>query len=198
MKNPLQALKHNCFLLIALLTLNMWGGHMTEAQNSNEYGQAYVAYDLYGNGYTASQLKIPTLTGGSTPPPGMQPNSETCVAGMFTLYFQDVIEATGCGFDEYALYPGSTVSLGSQRQAVVCQVFEDLSELINEVPGVNVNVELRGSKGCLSGFPLLGSAYGVGTSTYTVGLWSFRWNYSRGSLESNQRGTNIERFSELY
>ena len=146
---------------------------MIEAQSSNEYGQAYVALDRFGNQYTADYISVPDL--------GIQTfgaaHVEQCQAGMFTLYFDDVIKNYDCGFDESTLQPSGSMPLGSAslgelRQNVVWRVFEDLSVLINEaVPGTtNVNIRIVDSGECTTDSTLapLNTALAVGGPIYRI------------------------------
>jgi hypothetical protein len=82
--------------------------------------------DQYGNEFSPADI-TPEKGRGSRS--GCNPN--TCVAGLFTLNFQDAIASNGVGFDDCTASGGSTV--GQLRQAVVCQVFRDLSNLLYDV-----------------------------------------------------------------
>ncbi len=79
-----------------------------------------VVYDREGNTRLVNDLffQMPYTGGG----PSILTIPPTCNAGIFRLHFTD--SGTGTGFDDPIL--------GPQRQAVACQVYTDLSLLINE------------------------------------------------------------------
>ena len=140
---------------------------MIEAQNSNSKGEAYVAYDRFGNQYTASDIAVPDL--GITT--FTFPQANDCQAGIFTLYFNDAIRNTGCGFDEGTILSGP-LTLGQLRQQAVCQAFTDLSELIVPAnPSVSVNILVEESAGCnndLAILPDVGGELAVGGPFYRI------------------------------
>ncbi|MGQ0828762.1 MAG: T9SS type A sorting domain-containing protein [Bacteroidota bacterium] len=73
-----------------------------------------VVYDREGNAHDLKDLKFSVGNDRTISP--------TCIAGIFRLHFQDA--GTGWGFDD----PVD----GQQKQTVACQVFTDLSGLLNE------------------------------------------------------------------
>ncbi|MEP7264401.1 MAG: T9SS type A sorting domain-containing protein [Bacteroidota bacterium] len=108
-------------LLLAVITLNTFGqGHLlpntfiNPSTPTSYTGQDMLVFDRLGNQFRWSDLlfKKP-VSGGST--------SNSCTAGIFRLHFED--DGTGAGFDDpdYA-----------QAKAMVCQVYTDISLLINE------------------------------------------------------------------
>jgi len=78
-----------------------------------------VVYDREGNLYNVNDLRFALP---STDNPQLLTITPTCNAGIFRLHFVDA--GLNSGFDDPIL--------GPQRQAVACQVFTDLSQLINE------------------------------------------------------------------
>lgn len=78
-----------------------------------------VVYDREGNLYNVNDLRFALP---STDNPQLLTIPPTCNAGIFRLHFVDA--GLNSGFDDPIL--------GPQRQAVACQVFTDLSQLINE------------------------------------------------------------------
>ncbi len=85
------------------------------------------AIDQFGHHYTPQDLSLPVSASRS--------GGSTCVAGHFTLCFEDVQMSRQYGFDD-PMY-------GAQRRGVVCQVFTDLSQLIQSpigAGGVRINV----------------------------------------------------------
>ena len=152
----LELLKRSRFLFIALLTLNMWGGHMIETQASNK--DSISIMDRFGNAYTASSLQKSGGGGGVAPC--------TTANGLFEITFAD--NPAVLGFDDPILGPA--------RWAVVCQVYEDLSHLIvpeNYVCGTNpdplVSIEVREMDQPASGGSL---TLGTASSLYMVPIES--------------------------
>ena len=83
--------------------------------------------DRFGNDINKTDLKI-TPTGGQ----GILPFSNDCVEDYFHLYF---IDAAGTGFND--------ATSGAARQAVACQVFNDIAEWIIPANSSNtVNIAL--------------------------------------------------------
>ena len=127
MKNPLQFLKRNCHLLIALLTLNMWGGgHMIEAQipdslllplQGNE--QYFKIFDQFGNNYKYGDIVQKKL--------GM----ETCT-GSGIVFELDYTNESPQGFG----HP----TFGQDAKDVICQVLRDISHLIEATPDPCTNL----------------------------------------------------------
>ncbi|WP_052598770.1 T9SS type A sorting domain-containing protein [Aureispira sp. CCB-QB1] len=74
-------------------------------------------YDRFGNRYLPNDVTIPSQlrSTGST--------NSSCGCGIFELYFEDVFYNRDYGFDD--------PTLGADRRAVACRVFEDLSVLVN-------------------------------------------------------------------
>jgi hypothetical protein len=106
-------------------SIEMCGEYEYEADTTN-YGQVnnYIISDRFGNSYTFDEIKA-IVTGNPV---------ESCVAGMFTLFFNDVALSNGTGFDD--------ANNGAARRALVCRVFEDLSELFNH-PGPDGRVRIN-------------------------------------------------------
>lgn len=91
-------------------------------------------YDRWGNKYDFTNVQTPPV---NNPP-------EVCEAGLFKLYFMDVIENTNHGFDEDALANGTP--LGETRQQIICQMFTHLSSFLQEGShNARVNVKIRTS-----------------------------------------------------
>jgi hypothetical protein len=98
------------------------------ALNQQKEDRPVKILDQYGNEFSPADI-TPEKGHGSRS--GCNPN--TCVAGLFTLHFQDAISSNGVGFDDCTASGGSTI--GQLRQAVACQVFRDLSNLLYDVSG---------------------------------------------------------------
>lgn len=113
--------------------------------------------DRFGNCYSPEELALPAPTASRSNVAGY-PAGQVCNCGIFTLYFQDVIADTDVGFDNPNAPQGAGFStLGEERRAVVCRVFEDLSLLIGANPTAsNLGVEdLRIHVGASDGTGLL-------------------------------------------
>ncbi len=95
---------------------------------SGEAPPPFKIVDQYGNEFSARDI-VETksrATRSSCSP-------DNCVAGLFTLHFEDARTSNGKGFDDCTASGGSTI--GQLRQAVVCQVFRDISNLLHDVKG---------------------------------------------------------------
>jgi hypothetical protein len=113
--------------------------------------------DRFGNCYSPEELALPPPTASRSNVAGY-PAGQVCNCGIFTLYFQDVISNTDVGFDNPNSPQGTGFStLGEERRAVVCRVFEDLSLLVGANPTAsNLGVEdLRIHVGASDGTGLL-------------------------------------------
>jgi len=80
-------------------------------------GPDMVVFDRDGYTYLLHELMFDKSGGGN-----QTMSAPDCIAGIFRLHFAD--DGTGLGFDD-----GTS---GPQRQAVACQVFTDISQLLNE------------------------------------------------------------------
>lgn len=144
----------------------------TTAEPSNRQAQLL---DRFGQVKTTAPLaKVSTEKGSSTSRTNVAgyPAGQVCQCGMFTLYFQDVMADTDVGFDDPAAAQGSGFStLGEERRAVICRVYEDLTLLIGNNPttanlGVeDLRVEVQASDGT-GGLLLPNNAAGVGSSYF--------------------------------
>lgn len=113
-------MKKVILLLLLFLFSNLSNAQHFKLPTPNSEGFTdMVVYDREGNLYHLDNLKFPMPDGGS---PSIMTIPPTCVAGIFRLHFAD--SGTGQGFDDLVEGPA--------RQAVACQVFTDLSQLINE------------------------------------------------------------------
>ena len=98
--------------------------------------------DGFGNCYSPEELALPTPMVTRSNVPGYPPG-QVCECGIFTLYYQDVINNTDVGFDDPAAPQGTGfTTLGEERRASLCRVFEDLTLLIGANPTAsNLGVE---------------------------------------------------------
>lgn len=121
-------------------------------------------YDRFGNEYLPSDIAFDS-TGRSTAHGRLSApcTNCSCVAGMFTLIFEDVLEAHGYGFDD--------ATNGAARRATACQVYSDLSNLlydVNPTNGGRVNIWINSEQSFLNviniytPFPI--NSLGVGSS----------------------------------
>lgn len=111
------------------------------------YNPQIKIFDSYGNRYLPEEIAI-------------APSSQTCIAGYFTIYFQDVMNDNGYGFDDQ--------TLGPARQDVICQVAADLSAMIeSNLPAGGVNLLVQSNQ---TAFPpgMPANALGNATSFYLI------------------------------
>jgi len=165
-----------CILLLIILLSN---SHSLKAQFNLDslsidslyslgYDPVVRIYDEEGDEYHPLQLQVPNITPTPIPaPPSTGSNASVCNCGVFRLYYEDVIQNTGQGFDDQTAYTGTGFplanNLGEVRQIVLCQAFEDLSNFITPVSTTTtVNIQVQLSGGNTNQF--LGSAQ----SYYTV------------------------------
>lgn len=124
--------------VLGLLTLQLGAQITTKAPAPQTSSQAestegppktLTAIDQFGTVYSPSDLMQDQSLSGA------RSGASTCQAGHFTLCFQDVEMNRNYGFDDPIT--------GSQRRNIVCQVFSDLSQLVQSpigAGGVRINV----------------------------------------------------------
>ncbi|MEL7247223.1 MAG: T9SS type A sorting domain-containing protein [Bacteroidota bacterium] len=105
---------------------------------SGALGSALVPVDRFGNELTFAEIKLPVSL------PSAIAGGCNCLngSGIFQLTFADVCEDRDYGFDD--------PDVGLDRQAVVCQVFADLSVLLNPTGAIapnSIRVLVRESEG---------------------------------------------------
>lgn len=121
--------KNKIFLLILLIALSL--------NNLNAQTDTMFIADRFGNIISSDSILIP-------PPSNLRTTgNEICEAGIFRLHFNDVRSNTLVGFDDTTQIGGST--LGVQRQQLACQVFQDISTLINPAPSPYTSINDLGA-----------------------------------------------------
>lgn len=113
MKNYKRFSLNIIYLLIAISANSQ--SYQLPTPNAENYTDM-VVYDRLGDTHFLNDLYF------KRPGPGEVSLLTTCNAGIFRLYFADA--GTGLGFDDPIL--------GPQRQAIACQVYTELSQLLNE------------------------------------------------------------------
>ncbi len=154
-----------------------WGGNLIYGQtNHNQtFNKQVKFYDRYGNAYKANQIQMPALSF-DMPPPACNPTPNP----IFNIVYKDVIEGLDQGF--------SDATLGQARQAVVCQVFRDLANLIvpTTTTGADkVRIEIRTDDDLPAGVEGAASPYFQINNFFSEGIvYGEVWKTINGGVNS--------------
>ena len=97
-------------------------------------------YDRFGNEYSQESIQVPRINRGREGSGACEDCSVGFIdIGIYRLFFMDIINNTGHGFDEVSPFC-------TNRKQVLCQVFNDLKNFLLTSPvGPRVNVRIRES-----------------------------------------------------
>jgi hypothetical protein len=124
-----------CLLLSSSLQAQLGLDSLSiDSLNTLGYDPLVRIYDINGQEYSPFEMLVPN-TSNPNPSPASGPHVTTCNAGMFELFFEDVANNTGSGFDNLTPATATTTfpaitTLGEMRQQVLCQAFSDLSAFL--------------------------------------------------------------------
>ncbi|CAA6799615.1 MAG: Unknown protein, partial [uncultured Aureispira sp.] len=160
-----------CLLLSASMQAQLGLERLSiDSLNSLGYDPLVRVYDIAGQEYSPFEVLVSnTSTASLNVVSG--PHVTTCNAGMFELYFEDVANNTGSGFDNLdPVTPTTTfptvTTLGGMRQQALCQALSDLSTFLGQAPGTSITTTVRIKIPVSGNFN--GSKTGEGSSYYVV------------------------------
>ncbi len=98
-----------------------------------------LIFDRFGNRYSPFELAALSLTGGDSGDCGCDDANVGISSGYFQLDFIDCLEGSGKGFDLEEINPATGHTWGDDYKKVLCQIFHDISTLINQYSDADNN-----------------------------------------------------------
>lgn len=156
--NTLITIKSFLFIILVLnLSIQKsYGQHTDSSLNLSPEGRLENVYDRFGRKFSLSEIQVTTASNVYSRSTSNGVTTLMCSSGMFDLYFD-----TGSGMEN------TGIASHNARRAIVCQVFQDLSDFINSPlknPGntKRVNIWIRNIDQILPANLLPSSTSGVG------------------------------------